>query len=325
MAVACLVSWIVVPIVKLWKYLATSPSLERCRSRAIGVTIGIAAAIILILEVIPFPNHFRASGILEARERAEVVNDVSGYMEKLMVEPGARVTNGQPLLVLRNPELELDFQAANARFREATAIRLMALQQTNSANLKPADRRLESVRQQLERLERDREALVVRAREEGVWVAPEVKDYLGRWVPRGADFGLVINAGTYIFKATVPQTDVSSLFDKEVRSATIRIHGEAGSRIEVSNIKVIQAGQRRLPSAALGYMAGGDMAVSHTDPEGRQTTEPFFEVLAEVKPGAATMLLDGRSGKIRFRLPPEPLLHQWFRRLRQLLQQRYQW
>ena len=36
------------------------------------------------------------------------------------------------------------------------------------------------------------------------------------------------------------------------------------------------------------------------------------------------LLLDGRSGKIRFDLEPEPLLPRWIRRLRQLLQKRYQ-
>jgi hypothetical protein len=35
-------------------------------------------------------------------------------------------------------------------------------------------------------------------------------------------------------------------------------------------------------------------------------------------------LLDGRSGKIRFDLEPEPLLPRWMRRLWQLLQKRYQ-
>jgi hypothetical protein len=34
-------------------------------------------------------------------------------------------------------------------------------------------------------------------------------------------------------------------------------------------------------------------------------------------------LLHGRGGRIRFELKPEPLLEQWVRRLRQLLQNRY--
>ena len=35
-------------------------------------------------------------------------------------------------------------------------------------------------------------------------------------------------------------------------------------------------------------------------------------------------LLDGRSGEIRFKLAPEPLLPRWIRSLWQLFQKRYQ-
>ena len=45
---------------------------------------------------------------------------------------------------------------------------------------------------------------------------------------------------------------------------------------------------------------------------------------ASVEPSAGVMLLHGRSGKIRVEMRPEPLLAQWWRKLRQLLQKRYQ-
>ncbi|MDA1274861.1 MAG: hypothetical protein O2960_12560, partial [Verrucomicrobia bacterium] len=60
------------------------------------------------------------------------------------------------------------------------------------------------------------------------------------------------------------------------------------------------------------------------DPQGQTTREPFFEVRAEVDAGDNAAVLHGRSGKIRFDLDPEPLLPRWIRRVRQLLQRRYQ-
>jgi hypothetical protein len=48
---------------------------------------------------------------------------------------------------------------------------------------------------------------------------------------------------------------------------------------------------------------------------------PFSNQFFRLQPAA---LLHGRSGKIRFDLDPEPLLPRWIRRVRQLLQQRYQ-
>ncbi len=78
-----------------------------------------------------------------------------------------------------------------------------------------------------------------------------------------------------------------------------------------------------LPSAALGWRSGGEVAVSGTDHDGVKTREPFFAVQAAIEPRDGVALLHGWAGKIRFELPPQPLLSQWVRRIMQLLQKRY--
>src|SRR5208337_1017956 len=62
MAAACLISWVTMPLARLISYLATSPRLDRVRWRAIAVTAGAATVVLLLLEVVPFPNSFRAPG-----------------------------------------------------------------------------------------------------------------------------------------------------------------------------------------------------------------------------------------------------------------------
>ncbi|MDA7667882.1 hypothetical protein N8611_02620, partial [bacterium] len=59
------------------------------------------------------------------------------------------------------------------------------------------------------------------------------------------------------------------------------------------------------------------------DSQGITATEPFFEVRSSLAGAEMGHLIHGRSGKIRFRLAPEPLLPRWIRSLRQLLQRRY--
>jgi len=87
---------------------------------------------------------------------------------------------------------------------------------------------------------------------------------------------------------------------------------------------VLPADQVVLPSAALGWLAGGEVAVDATDPSGRRTTEPFFEVRAMIPASRAVTLLPGRSGRLRCEFAAKPLLTQWLRNLRQLIQKRYQ-
>ena len=126
------------------------------------------------------------------------------------------------------------------------------------------------------------------------------------------------------FTAVVSQQQASNLFLNRIRHGEVKITGQSEQSLRVSNQEVLPAEQNLLPSAALGWVSGGEIATTSGDQTGRQSAEPFFELRALVDDHPDTTLAHGCSGKIRFRLDPEPLLKQWIRQLRQLLQTRYQ-
>jgi putative peptide zinc metalloprotease protein len=352
MAAACAVSWITVPVGKFIHYLAASPKLHRVRSRAIGTTCALAVVLLVLLVVVPFPNHFRAPGVVQARQRTDVTNNVAGRVAAILATPGARVAKGEPLVRLESPELELDLANARARRQEAADRLRQALSHT-VADLKPLQSRLDSAEANLAKLEADEASLLLRAPEDGYWVAPRIEDIQGEFLARGTPLGLVIDPRKFEFVATVLQADADRVFgaDSAVETplrgvrvgaddhplggfgskggrlgeaslpARVRIAGQAGTVIDVENWSVVPGGQRELPSAALGWAGGGEVPVETNQTS--QAAEPFFEVHAQLAP-TSVALLHGRSGTIRFSLAPEPLLPRWWRRLRQLLQKRYQ-
>jgi putative peptide zinc metalloprotease protein len=322
MAVVCAVSWVIVPVVKLAQYLASSTMLDRNRARGVAVTCGFAAVVLLCLEVIPFPYHFRAVGVVESRQWAEVVNETSGRLDEVVARPGSSVTKGQPLLRFGNHELELEMAAARANRAEIEA-RLLQATKDEPASVRPLTAKLDAVRKRLARLEADQAALTVRSRQDGVWIAPLIDDAVGRWSQRGNALGLVVDPSGFEFTSTVLQEDADQLFGLKNLTAEVRLYGEVGRVLTLRNLKLIPAEQRHLPSAALGWLGGGEIPVATDDNEGRKAAEPFFEVRAELDSPKDMVLLHGRTGKIRFDLPPEPLLPRWIRSLRQLLQKRY--
>lgn len=323
MAVICLISWIIVPLVKFTNYLASSPRLDRCRPRAVSVAAAILGLLILLLGVVPFPSHFRAPGVIQAKLRTEIVNPTAGMMVQLQAKPGSLVSSNQPLLELANPELNLELERMQNRLAETLA-RLRQAMHSNAANIKPLHSRLESITNRLDKLARDRDGLVIRARHDGLWVAPGVRDYKGRWLPRGTRLGLVIDDSDYEFVSTVVQEDVDALFARNIHRAEIRLYGQVEEIMPSEQWEAIPAEQRILPSPALGWMGGGEVAVASDDPQGRKAAEPFFEVRAQIADVQEAALFHGRSGKIRYELDWEPLMPRWWRRLRQLLQKRYQ-
>ena len=154
-------------------------------------------------------------------------------------------------------------------------------------------------------------------------MAPRSAELVGTWVARGTVLGQIIDPAAFRFSAVVSQEEASNLFEDRIRKAEVRLYGQAAEDVAVSEVRIIPFQQEQLPSAALGWRAGGQVAVSPTDQKGVQAAEPFFQIQARVLPADGVAFFHGKSGKLRFTLEPEALLVQWGRTLRQLLQKRY--
>ena len=322
MAAVCLISWVTVPLVKLVKYLASSPRLDRVRLRAVSITLTALVVLLVVLQGIEFAKRFRASGVVRATERTELASATAGEVDAILAKPGSRVAAGTPLLQLKNPELRLMLEHAAARAEEVEA-RLLKATREGGVDLKPLLESKSASDERLAKLRADVENLTLRARHAGIWVAPGVQDYVGRWLPRGTALGLLVNPDSFQFVATVLQEDADQIFQKTA-PAEVRLDYEVGSVLTVPEWRVIPGEQRVLPSPVLGWGGGGDVPVALDDEKANRTAEPFFKVIGTLHNHDATPLFDGAAGKIRFEVGTEPLLSGWIRRLRQLLQTRYQ-
>ena len=321
MGCICVISWGVVPLLRFVTYLLSDPRLARTRSRAVAASLGCIGAVMFFLAICPFPSRFRAPGVLEAEAYIRVVNDAPGYVKTVLVPSGADVVAGTPLMKLSNNELALEIAAARAQRQETLTLQMRAVNQ-QMADLEPLRNRLVSIEKKLKNLEEQQQALVVRARENGTWVSPRNKDMMGTWIARGSEVGVIVNHDAFRFSAVVSQDEASRLFDGDIEDAEVRLFGQGGKTLKVNDYQFIPFQHEKLPSAALGWRAGGEVPVK--DDTGLEAAEPFFQIYAHLNQMPSVSFLHGRSGQIRFSLHPEPLLEQWFRKFRQLLQKRYQ-
>jgi putative peptide zinc metalloprotease protein len=207
---------------------------------------------------------------------------------------------------------------------EETRVRELRAMQKQTADLAPLASRLSSLLQRQADLEARQAALVVRATHPGVWVSPRAVDAPGAWLERGLGVGQVVNDGAFRFTAVVSQTEASRLFEGAMRQGEVRLPGEAGIVLRVLSQNIIPADREQLPAPALGWRAGGTIPVRPDDAAGTRAAESFFEVRALLGPNeTGARVLHGRSGWLRYTLPPEPLFAQLYQSLRQLLQKRY--
>jgi putative peptide zinc metalloprotease protein len=323
MAAVCAVTWVMVPLIRLVQYLASSPRLERTRLRAILLCLVAIVGTVSLLYFAPFPHSFKSPGVLEAAEHTVVVNGVPGYVEEILQSSGTKVEQGQTLVRLRNDELAFEIAEVQASLREVVATRQKALFRSQ-ADLKSIDSLIATIRSRLERLAEEQRQLAIHAEFTGTWVAPHLEDYVGMWIQRGTPIGQLVNEQAYSFSSVVSEKEVSQIFSGQVRSAEVRLSGQTDLTLATGSMIQVPVEQTELPSVALGYGAGGEVAVDVKDSSGVIAAEPFYEVRLDIVPDPQATLYHGRSGRVRFKLPPEPLLQQGYRKLRQLLQERYQ-
>jgi putative peptide zinc metalloprotease protein len=316
-------SLFLLPVIHYVRYLAREPRLERHRARAVAVTAGVLAGVLGFLAFFPWPNHTYAPGMLQAREEARIVAGADGFVVEAVAVSGLPVAPGDLLFRLASPELALRITAAEARIRQ---IRLQenVAREKGDATLRVLSRRRESAEADYADLLQRHRDLEIRAPLAGIWVSPRAHDLLGELVARGRLVGQIVQPTDFEFVAVVAQDDSARLFAHANAPAEIRLPGQAGQTVPVASVQFLPGRQTLLPTAALGWNAGGPVKVRADSSDGVTTAEPYFKAIAQVGAPGNTALLHGQTGFIRFTTGTEPLLRQGWRRFRQLLQQRYQ-
>jgi hypothetical protein len=112
------------------------------------------------------------------------------------------------------------------------------------------------------------------------------------------------------------------LFDHVSSRVEMKVKGRPKVELSGQIEEIFPAGQKVLPSQALGYAVGGHMPTEIGDPKGLTAAENFFEVRVEPADNSVR-LFSGQRVIVRIEMPPRPLIFQWWRSLRQLFQRRF--
>ena len=330
MGVLLCLTMVIMPVGKFLKYIFASPGLALVRNRAVFVTVLVLGSAISLLFYLPVPDTFKAPGVIEAARYENTTVGEGGLVADVFRGEKAKVKKGDTLMVLENRELDFSIEEKRAQVREAVQAYYQALDRAPE-NMLPLEKRLGVLRQELGDLLRYRDKLTLVAPMDGIWDVKNPDEYVGRFMQRGDSMGMVLDTTAFDFLAVVSQEEVSRLFTEKPRKVSVRLSGDAFTEIPVDSVSAIPAARDRLPSAALGWLGGGEIETRASgdagDGYGERTAEPVYLVRATInRDDAALAGIDwahGRSGKIRFHLKDTPLALQGIRKARQALQKYY--
>jgi putative peptide zinc metalloprotease protein len=317
-----LVMWVLVPAGKFVKYLATSPELERTRVRAQAISVLVIGSIVAALGLIPAPDRDRAEGVVEPANMAVVHMPVDGVVRSVLDTASRVDPSGEPLLLAENRLLEAERRELEAEL-DALRIKREQARAEDPAVVEALTGRIAATTQRIERLAQRIDRLRVAAPLAGVWVSDDTKDVTGVYLRQGERIGIVADTSDLLIRIAADQA-----IGPRIREGIgvggrveLRIKGEPDIASYGVITQLLQTGRSELPSEALGYHAGGTIAIASDAERGTQTAERFFEVIA--RPDDPSRLMIGQVVVVRFTMPDRPLLEQWYRTARQLVQRRF--
>ncbi|MAE60281.1 MAG: hypothetical protein CMJ49_02875 [Planctomycetaceae bacterium] len=333
LVVVALVTWLFVPMGKFLHFLFNHGELVRVRSRAITVTAGTLAAIVVLVGVIPCRDTTRAQGVVEPQRLAVVYMESDGFVDvDSAVQSGANVDpNSRPLLTARNRELETSLADLLAQ-QALASVRREAASEEDQAVVQIYNDQWHTLQDQIDRVREQIEQLRVRAPFAGRWVSPNVDQFEGAFLRRGTAIGMVTSTHGDVIRVVADQQLGPRFADEIGRDAKalramrvdVRVAGRPSAEFR-GVIDDIAPNQTHLPSPALGRLAGGSIDIDPEDTQGIKTAEPFFEVrLVPDAEGRLPPLHAGQRVVARFHMRAKPLAVQWYRAVRQLVQRRFQ-
>jgi putative peptide zinc metalloprotease protein len=322
LAITAVIAWVCVPLVKFARYLATNGELDRVRGRAAMST---ACALLILLGcigLIPAPDRCRVEGVVEPENLAVIHMRTDGVVSRALssvtkVQPG-----GEPILAAANDDLQT--QKDQLGFDRNRLEKLKSLAQTrDTAEAQIYSEGLSAIDEQIARVEEQVAALQIKAPFEGTWVPADTQEKKGAYIHRGDRLGVVADLDHVVVRATAGQDVAALLITEADKRVEMRLKDRPDIQVSGRILKIMPAGLEELPSAALGYAAGGSVQTSQQDRLGTKAAERFFEIRIAPSNDSSTRLLAGQRIVVRFDMPSKPLIVQWWRALLQLIQRRF--
>jgi putative peptide zinc metalloprotease protein len=273
---------------------------------------------ILVMGFVPVSLTTRADGVVWVPDQAQVFAETEGFVDELIVSSGDEVKVGDVLVQMSNPELSARIAVVEARRRELLVIinsewrKQRVRSQISRAEMETNEAELIQLREQAD-------GLVIRSEVSGTVVLLAERALDGIYLRQGQLLGYVSKRDRLIIRSVVTQNDIG-LLRQNVVGVEVRLAENLGETITAKIIRETPAATSQLPSAALGTLGGGSIAIDRVSRSNTPVTavDKLFQIDLELAKGTIVSGL-GERAYIRFDHGSEPLAKQWLRLGRQLV------
>jgi putative peptide zinc metalloprotease protein len=329
MAISGIATWFIVPVYKVFKYLAIDPELHRKRPRAIAFSTSLAAALVVLVGFVRFPVNIDAEGVLSVdkadnrplyAEQPGFVRQIGDTPKGAQVRDGDFVSKGQVLMVLENMPLKARLAEADAQVGQLRA-ELMQATVTSSVLAKGKALELDKMIEERKLLSDQFDKLTISAPIDGEVIAPDLANRIGSFVGKdNKEVVRVENTAHQYVETVLTQDDYQLLAQQEKGLSAhteVRMVGEMDKIMKAQSVTLAGVALSDAPSAALTQLGGGEGQLDPTERQKPTYTTPQFRVQVVLDDSGNYVV--GQRSYVRFKLAKKPLVWQWGRRFWQLI------
>jgi putative peptide zinc metalloprotease protein len=272
-----------------------------------------------LLLAMPMPDNTLVQGVVWAPEQALIRPEIDGQVEEVLMEDGALVQAGDPLLRLSNAKLMAQRERVASQLDRAEQQAYMHLG-VHGSQSGQASAEADQLQAQLNQLDHQIDSLTVKAHLAGRLRWPQAKDMPSSHVRRGELVGHIVDDRPVVVRLALPQDKGQATANRTER-ASVHLTGrsETGrpARLRRDNL----GATLELPSAALSDVMGGDIVTDPKDEHHLRTQRPIVLMDVEVPslsldgaPHAAQSAAWARLGQrawVRLEHGMSPLAWQW--------------
>ena len=280
------------------------------------------ALVVAGLAFIPVPSYSRANGIVTSQKQQVIHLEVSGKVRSVPFSPGEKVKEGEVILVLENLEMLSNITKVENQLEAAKESQRAYIE--NPDLLKILKIKINSLEQQLSEMRETYGKSTIIANQDGYIYFDSDLVKRGNTLTKGQAALKIVNNDQLSFSAVVYQTESAYFFMQSAdKSPEFKIYVVEETTFTCHNVLAIPASKSELPSAALGFLLGGDVMVDQRSEQGTRALENFFEIRGELDQQDAydaLKVVPERRGEVRYYIGDKTLLSRGYLWVRQLLQ-----
>lgn len=217
------------------------------------------ACVFSLCGFLPSPLQIYWPAIVEYVDPSDVRTQVAGFVAEVFVHDGQGVQEGDEILRLGNPDLELECQNAISQWKASQGKCVALRAQHKNSELQAEEALQESLKVKVDSLTAKVDALRVKATRDGILIARMSRNLPGSFLPEGQSIGMVVDPSKIEVHASIPQY----AWDRVAHNvdAPVSVNMLNGDRWAGKISKTLPRTSDVLDSPSLGGIYGGPIGV----------------------------------------------------------------